>query len=59
MQEAFYSRPSLDLSQRFPLDERLRGLGYTIAGRPERGEVTWEKGKKTYTQREVLARERI
>lgn len=59
MEDAQNESPTKDWSSRFPLDQRIRKLGYKIKSRPDRGEATWEKKGVTFTQREVLLRERL
>lgn len=52
------AHPSQDLTNRFPLDQRLREAGFRIKARPPGGPILWDRieaGKLVvYTQREAL-----
>lgn len=39
---------------RFPIDDRLRAVGFEILSRPEEGPVMWTRGGQKYTQRQAV-----
>lgn len=51
----------VDRSGRFPLDEKMRAMGYAIHSRPKGGVPTWRDTatNKVHSQEELVARHQL
>ena len=46
--------PSIDLTERFPLDRQLRAAGWRIAGRVSGQEPVWENRRERIVQSRIV-----